>query len=48
MSIKNTIISTACAATAIAVGNITSSLILNKIYAPSEEKIEEVNEFINK
>ena len=48
MNVKNAIIATVCGAAAIAAGNITSFLILNKIYASSEEKIEEINEFINK
>lgn len=48
MTIKNAIIATACTAAAIAVGNVTSSLILTKIYeARSKEKMDEAQEFIN-
>ena len=47
LNIKNTIIATACAATAIAAGNIVSSLILNKIYSPSKEDVDKINDKIH-
>lgn len=47
MTIKNAIVATACAAAAIAVGNITSSLILNKVYSPSKKEVDEINDKIH-
>lgn len=46
-SIKNLVIATVAGAIAVTIGNVGSSLILNRIYSPSEEKVKEVDDFIN-